>query len=63
MVDRFEKQGGSLCNSEVTLTHLNVLPKRDRERDRKEKGVCTDYERFSLDQIDSLLLHELHNQM
>jgi len=46
MVDRFEKQGGSLRNSEVALTHLNVLSKR--ERDRKENGICTDYERFSL---------------
>ena len=43
MVDRIEKQGGSLLNSEVALTHLNALSKK--ARDRKEKGICTDYER------------------
>ena len=46
MVDRFQKQGGSLLDLEVALTHLIALSKK--VRDRKEKGICTDYERFSL---------------
>ena len=43
MVDRFEKQGGSLLILEVALTHLNALSKT--VRDRKEKEISTDYER------------------
>ena len=46
MVDRFQKQGGSLLDLEVALTHLNAQFKK--VRDRKEKWVCMDYERFSL---------------
>ena len=46
MVDRIQKQGDSLLDLEVALTHLSVLFKK--AQDGKEKGVCTEYGRFSL---------------
>ena len=49
MVDRFEKQGGSLRNSEVALTHLNALSKKVKKTHYDERGNEVPYPTFCND--------------